>query len=138
MATTSQPVVTAEELESSDPNYESTLSRSPDNESEPLEFCTSCGVLANGSDDTERGRQSYQAGLRRATAGYINSPLMEQLSLELTVTRAVVSAMSQVAQQRETLLLHWKGEAAWWRAEHDKVHGEYCAFVKEMARRFAR
>jgi len=76
--------------------------------------------------------------MRRGLAGYINSPLMEQLSLELTVTRAAIEAMSGVAAQREVLILHWKAEASWWREESQRISAEYTAFVAEMARRFAR
>ena len=135
---TSTAVAIAESPEHSEPECVSTPLRSTDNESEPSGFCTSCGVLGSGSDDTERGRQSYNAGMRRGLAGYINSPLMEQLSLELTVTRAAIEAMSGVAAQREVLILHWKAEASWWREESQRISAEYTAFVAEMARRFAR
>ena len=138
---TSTTVATAEDLELLAQVSESTLSRSPGNEGGLSGFCTSCGALGSGSESTEPGwqrRQSYDSGIRRALTTYINSPLMEQLSLELTVHRVTIGAMARVAQQRERLLSHWKSETKWWREEHDRVSAEYGAFVKDMARRFAK
>jgi hypothetical protein len=73
--------------------------------------------------------------MRRSLTTYLNSPLMTQLSLELTLTRVTITAMSQAAEQRERVVSHWKAEARWWREEHDRVSSEYTTFVREMARR---
>ena len=79
-------------------------------------------------------RDGYDSGMRSGTQRVLQSSALEQLMLELTLQRA----MTDVAMQRERLLQHWKSEAQWWREEHDRVHAEYCAFVKEMARRLAK
>lgn len=88
------------------------------------------------------GRRAWRAGRdegqKQGAARYFTSPVMEQMSLELTVQRVVIDAMSAAAEQREKALAHWKSEAAWWKAEHDKVHDEYCAFVEEMRRKYVR
>lgn len=60
-----------------------------------------------------------------------------QLSLDLSLARAKLAKALSDAAERERLLQHWRAEAQWWREEHDRVHAEYCDFVKEMARRFA-
>ena len=108
---------------------------SPDRESEQSGFCTSCGALSSGLENTDRG---YDAGLKRGAVSYFASPMMEQLSLEITVNRIAIEAMSQAAEQMERLLSHWKAEAAWWKEEHDRVHDEYCATVADLARRFGK
>ena len=137
MATNSAIARTAETQAVSGPNFVSTPSRSPDKKSVPSESSASSNAQPNGSDDTNRGlsrRQAYDAGMRRAMASYINSPLMEQLSLELTLTRATLRAVSDTAMQRERLLLHWQNEARWWQEEYGRLSSEYSAFVKAVAR----
>lgn len=61
-----------------------------------------------------------------------------QLTLDLSLTRTKLASALSAAHERERLLLHWKAEAQWWREEHDRVSGEYCAFVADIARRFAK
>ena len=69
-----------------------------------------------GSSDTELGgkvfrqayREGHEAGARRGTAAYLNSPSMEDLALEVTMLRETVAAMTEVATQREKLLAHYK------------------------------
>jgi hypothetical protein len=61
-----------------------------------------------------------------------------QLTLDLSLTRTKLAEARNGNEERERLLQHWKSEAQWWHEEHDKIRDEYHAFVKEMARRFAR
>lgn len=86
----------------------------------------------------EEWRDGFDSGLREGGRRVMYSDTLQQLALELKVTRVMNEAMCEVAHQRERLLAHWKAEAQWWREEHDKVSAEYSAFVKEMARRFAK
>src|SRR5687768_14442782 len=68
----------------------------------------------------------------------VSSKRVAQLSLDLSLCRTKLAEARSGAEERERLLQHWKAEAQWWREEHDKVHAEYCAFVKEVARRVAK
>lgn len=79
-------------------------------------------------------RDGFEIGMRSGTQRVLQSNAVEQIALELTLLRAA----TDVSAQREKLLEHWKAEARWWREEHDRVHAEYCEFVKEMARRLAK
>ena len=72
--------------------------------------------------------------MKRGAASYFQSRVTEQLALELTVSRIAIQAMTGAAEQRERLLAHWRSEAAYWKTEHDRVHADYCAFVKEIGR----
>src|SRR5688572_6461218 len=56
-------------------------------------------ALPNGSPSTASGSQTgdlvraaYDRGVRRGVGSYLNSPVMEQLALELTILRASSSA----------------------------------------------
>lgn len=60
-----------------------------------------------------------------------------QLALDLSLCRAKLAKALTGAEERERLMQHWRAEAQWWREQHDEVHAEYCAFVKEVARRCA-
>jgi hypothetical protein len=136
---------TAKSLETSAPVSAPTPSRSPDKLNERSGFSASNHAQKNGLPDTEHGwlsepdqrearRWAYEAGVKRGAASFFQSPVMEQLSLEIALTKATLRAVSDAAIQRERLLLHWKNEAQWWRAEHDKVSAEYSNFVKQAAR----
>lgn len=83
-------------------------------------------------------RDGFESGVKQGTTRVLQSDALAQIALELKVTRTFNDAMAEVAHQRERLLAHWKSEAQWWREEHDRVHAEYCAFVKDCARRFLR
>lgn len=83
-------------------------------------------------------RAGFDSGLRQGAIRVMQSDAMAQLAFDLKVLRICSDAMADVAVQRERLLAHWKSEARWWREEHDRVSAEYSAFVKEMARRFAK
>jgi hypothetical protein len=82
----------------------------------------------------EEWRAGFDSGMKQGTSRVLQSGALEQIVLELSLQRAT----TDVAVQRETLLAHWKTEAQWWREEHDKVHAEYCAFVKEIGRSFCK
>lgn len=61
-----------------------------------------------------------------------------QLTLDLSLCRTKLVQATSGAQERERLMQHWRAEAQWWKEEFERVHAEYCAFVAEMAKRFAR
>ena len=84
----------------------------------------------------EEYRAGVDAGTRQGSQRVLQGPVLEQIALELTVQRAVNTAMAGAAHQRETLLAHWQSEAAWWREECTRIDTEFAAFVKKMARQF--
>lgn len=83
-------------------------------------------------------REGYDSGIKQGVTRILQSDALAQLAFDFKVLRICSDAMAETAVQREKLLAHWKAEAQWWREEHDKVHAEYCAFVKEVARRFGK
>jgi hypothetical protein len=82
----------------------------------------------------EEYRAGVESGLRQGAQRVLQSDALMQISLSLQVSRAIADAALEVGTQRERLLQHWKVEAQWWREEHDKIHREYCEFVKQVAR----
>lgn len=95
-------------------------------------------IDAGGTSFRAAYREGNESGKRQGAAAYLNSPVTEQIALELTVLRVAMTAMSSATEQRERLLELWKAEAAFWKAEHDRVHDEYCGFVEEMRRKYVR
>lgn len=85
-----------------------------------------------GEQQPENWKEGLDLGLD--FAGKRNA----QLTLDLALARTKLAEARNGAEDRERLLQHWKAEAQFWREEHDRVHAEFCAFVKEMARRFAK
>lgn len=79
-------------------------------------------------------RDGHDAGMKRGVTSVLQSPAVEQLALELTLTRATLKAVSDTAMQRERLILHWKTEARWWQEEYGRLSAEYSDFVKQVAR----
>jgi hypothetical protein len=130
---------TAVSPEFSEPTCERTPSPSPESNTALSESSTSnalkpgLSVIDNGLS-REAWRAGHDSGEKRGAISYFQSRVMEQLSLELTIQRIAIQAMSGAAEQRERLLAHWKSEAGWWKTEHDKVHAAYCEFVKSVAK----
>ena len=138
MVTTSPPVRTAGGQAFSGRISESTPLSSLESGSDQSGFCTSCGALASGSVDTTHGserKRAFEAGRKLGATTYFQSPVMEQLAMELKLLRTLHDSHCTAAEQRETLLAHWKAEARWWREEHDRVSNEFSGFVKEIARK---
>jgi hypothetical protein len=50
----------------------------------------------------------YDAGLKHGIANYMNTPLMEDMALELTLLRAMVAAMTIEAERHEKLIEHYR------------------------------
>ena len=112
--------------------------------STPLTLDETETALLSGLENTEPGwkqddrKAAYEAGMKRGAVSYFSSKAMEQLSMELTVLRVTVGAMTGAAEQTERLLSHWKAEARFWKEQHDKVHDEYCATISELARKYVK
>ncbi|MGP1609733.1 MAG: hypothetical protein ACTS5G_03420 [Burkholderiales bacterium] len=96
---------------------------------------------------TEQWRDGFDTGMREGVRRVVGTQdsrkeptqgqsAFAQIALELQVQRVVNDAMAAAAHQRETELAVWKAEARWYMEERDRIHAEYCAFVKAMAARF--
>ena len=93
----------------SDQPCELTPSRSLESKNESSESYTSNVAPLSGLANSEHGwlseqeprearRQAYDAGIKRGAASIFSAPVMEQISLELTVTRVTLDAMSAAAE----------------------------------------
>ena len=74
---------------------------------------TTPGVLS----DREAWREGYDAGRKHGVAQCLNSPVVEQIALELAVTRAALRAVSDEAAKAEKRAAHW--------------HTQYLAMIRE-------
>lgn len=88
--------------------------------------------LVGKKDQPESWKEGLDVGLE------FGGKRIAQLTLDLSLCRTKLAQSLSGNQERERLMQHWKSEAQWWREEHDRVHAEYCAFVDEMAKRFAK
>lgn len=80
-------------------------------------------------------REGFDQGLREGGRRVIHSDVMAQISLELTVNRAVTNGLLRAAEHQEKLLAHWKAEARWWREEYTRLQEEFTLFTRELLRR---
>lgn len=106
---------------SSSPTASSTVkgSPSPSGYTAPAQRHGSRNTVAGAMSFRAAYREGHDAGRRHALAAYLNSPLMEQMALELTVLRTALAAMTQMAAEREELILALLDE----RADCEFFHG---------------
>lgn len=82
-------------------------------------------VLKPGETDTSDGlsleREAWRAGRdmgrKEGAATFFNSPVMEQIAVELTTLRVLYAAVCAECERRGQLIDWWKGEKEWWQAE---------------------
>lgn len=87
---------------SSEPTCEPTQLKSQESSGESSERFTWNGAQPNGSDVIEFGqrrREAYDAGVKRGAASFFQSQMMENLSLEVTLLRAINEATAHALKQ---------------------------------------
>lgn len=86
------------------------------------------------------GRKAWRAGrlagLTDGAKAYSQGAVMQDIATELVMLRSLVSAMTQVAHERESQLERMRADRDFWRAQYDRELGEFCEFAEAVRAKY--